>query len=55
MSGNEELSTELYVNQEGLLIETETYQNVTGIVLMYDEQTCEAWFQYITPLITGDN
>lgn len=52
---SKELSSELYVNEDGILIETETHQEVLGVILMYDEESCEAWFEYITPLILGNN
>tara|TARA_R100001129_G_C5166334_1_gene203469 strand:+ start:384 stop:578 length:195 start_codon:yes stop_codon:yes gene_type:complete len=54
MSENVELSTELYVNEHGLLIETDTHNEVLGLTIMYDEESCEAWFEYITPLTLGN-
>jgi len=42
-----EISSELYVNTQGQLIETETHQEVIGVCLAISEDSTEAWFQYI--------
>ena len=42
-----ELSTELYVNEIGLLTETETHNEVIGVCLSLSDDLSEASFMYI--------